>query len=115
MRLAIIGSRDFNDLDLARYEFARFVLVHGMPSQIVSGGARGADTLAELLAAEYGIEMVVYKPDWKTHGKAAGFIRNSDIINNCDMVLAFWSGSNGTADSITKAEKVNKPVIIINV
>ena len=80
---------------------------------IVSGGAKGADTLAEKFALENHLEMIVFKPDWKKFGKRAGFLRNTIIIENATIVFAFWDGkSNGTKDSIDKAEKLNKKVIV---
>lgn len=112
MKLAIIGSRTFNDYNLAydiyQKHFSPHVLV------IVSGGAKGADTIAERLAAEFQCRTEIYYPDWDKHGKAAGFIRNKDIINNCDAVLAFWDKeSKGTVHSLKFAKELNKPTMLV--
>ncbi|MBP0613681.1 DUF2493 domain-containing protein [Chryseobacterium sp. cx-311] len=56
---------------------------------IVSGGAKGADTLAERYAKDIGRPMVVYRPDYKMFGRAAPCVRNSEIIENSDIVYAF--------------------------
>ena len=81
---------------------------------IISGGAKGADKLAELLANEYQIPLKIFIPDWKTHGYQAGFIRNTYIVEESDKVIAFWDGkSKGTLDSINKAKRMFKPVMII--
>ena len=110
MKLAIVGGRDFNDYnkvkiwgDMFRCHF-----------HIISGGARGADTLAKKYALERFLPYIEFLPDWDKYGKAAGFIRNSQIVDACDMVLAFWDGkSRGTQDTITKAKKAKKPTFIV--
>ena len=94
MKLAIIGSRSFNDSHLLTK-----TLLHYIPkiTMVVSGGAKGADILGEWWAKENNIETQIFYPDWDTHGKKAGFIRNQDIIKNCDACIAFWDGiSKGT-------------------
>ena len=84
---------------------------HGKPDVIVSGGARGADTLAEQWAQRNSVPCQVFKPDWKRHGKAAGILRNTDIVNNCTHMLAFPSRrGKGTQDSIKKARRAEKDV-----
>ena len=109
MNLAIIGSRAFNDYELLKKHIDPTNI-----AAIVSGGARGADTLAEQFARENNLQMIVFKPDYATHGRAAPFIRNSAIIEASDAVIAFWDGSSaGTLDSIKKAKKMKKPVTVI--
>lgn len=109
MKVGIVGSRSFIDYALLKE--------HVNPDKvtaIVSGGAIGADTLAEQFAAEFGLEMIVFKPDYKKHGKAAPFIRNTQIVEESDIVFAFWDGqSTGTLDSINKAKRLKKPVKIV--
>ena len=110
MKVGVIGSRGFKDYDLVVKTLSSMNI-----TLIVSGGAIGADTLGERYAKENNIETKIFLPDWKTHGKVAGFLRNTDIINESDTIVAFWDGnSRGTADSIAKANKLNKPVIIVN-
>lgn len=110
MKLAIIGSRNFNDYSLLKEEVSNIQNV----SVIISGGAKGADQLAEQLGKELNIPLEIYHPDWAQFGRAAGPIRNTDIIKNSDMVLAFWDGkSRGTFDGIKKAKKFNKQLKVI--
>jgi predicted Rossmann fold nucleotide-binding protein DprA/Smf involved in DNA uptake len=110
MKVAVIGSRGFND-----YELVKKTLSNMKITLLVSGGAKGADTLGEQYAKEKGIETKIFLPDWDTHGKAAGMLRNTDIINESEVVVAFWDGtSKGTLDSINKAKKLNKKLIIID-
>lgn len=108
MKIAIIGSRGFTDFDLVQ----RTVDLTGV-TEIISGGARGADALAERLAIEHGIKLTVYQADWKTLGFNAGHIRNSLIVDAADVIIAYWDGvSTGTLDSIKKARKAGKPCIV---
>ena len=83
---------------------------------VVSGGARGADKMGEDWAKEHGIDTLIFPADWDKHGKAAGYIRNEDIIKNCDQAIAFWDNiSRGTKHSIFLCEKYNKPCKIISI
>jgi hypothetical protein len=82
---------------------------------IISGGADGADKLGEKFAAdsEGGIKCQIHLANWDTEGKVAGPRRNTRIVNDSDIVLAFWDGkSRGTKDTIDKAVKANKPLFI---
>ena len=113
MKVAIIGSRTFNDYELVCKTIKELKLE--TMTHMVSGGAKGADSLGKRYAKEHNIPCIIYKPDWNTHGKSAGFLRNKDIINACDIVVAFWDGkSKGTEHSIMLAKRNIKQVYIIN-
>lgn len=110
MKVAVVGSRSFNDYELLCKTLNK---IHGI-TLIISGHANGADKLGEQYASEKSIPTKIFLPDWEKHGKSAGFLRNTDIINEAELVVAFWDGnSNGTRDSINKAHKQEKNVIII--
>jgi len=114
MVIAIIGSRTFNNYALLKSEVDK-VAADNPISLIVSGGAIGADKLGERYAVEHSVDKLVLKPDWNRFGKSAGFIRNKDIVDNADTVIAFWNGeSKGTKHSIDYARKLGKQVIIFN-
>lgn len=114
MRVGIVGGRDFTDYEMAKNYIHNTLNVNNI-KLIVSGGARGADYIGALFAERHNIPTSIFKPDWDTHGKKAGFLRNSTIVENCDVLVAFWDGqSKGTKDSITKAKKANKKVYICN-
>ncbi len=109
MKVAVIGGRNFND-----YERLKKVLDLFPIKTIVSGGAKGADTLGEMYAKENNIQTEIYIPQWDLFGKKAGFLRNTTIIENSEVVVACWdSKSRGTRDSIGKANKLKKDTFII--
>jgi len=115
MNIAIVGSRNFTDYDYMKSSFKEQLGsdIETNEIVIVSGGARGADTLAEQLAKEFGFETMVFPAEWNKYGKGAGFLRNSTIVNNADMVLAFPIGkSSGTWDTIKKGQRKGIPVHI---
>jgi 1-aminocyclopropane-1-carboxylate deaminase/D-cysteine desulfhydrase-like pyridoxal-dependent ACC family enzyme len=110
-RIAIVGSRDFQNLQLVDH----FVASLPADTIIVSGGARGVDRRAEEAAKRRGLRTIIYHADWETHGKAAGYLRNQDIVDEADEIVAFWDGvSNGTWHSINLARKAGKKVFIIS-
>ena len=76
--MKVVGSRSFANYELLKTTLDRYSDI----DTIVSGGAPGADTLGERYAREH---------DWKTYGKRAGFVRNGDIVDHSDLVIAFWS------------------------
>lgn len=118
MRLAIIGSRSFDDWNTLDTTMARWFKRDGeyVVTEVISGGARGADKLAADWAREVGIKVYEHLPDWDRYGKRAGFIRNEDIVKDADMVLGFWDGlSKGTANSLSIAKRLKKPTLIIYV
>lgn len=125
MRLGVIGSRNFNNYDNLKAVLDGFNI-----TTIVSGGADGADTLGERYADENDIEKDIHEADWNNldvvpcairtrrdgskYNVLAGFNRNTDIVNNSDMIIVFWDGkSTGTRDSMKQAHKQKKDLIII--
>ncbi len=115
MKISVIGSRTFSDYRLLKRVLDRYKEVNNITYDlIVSGGAIGADKLSETYASHNGIETLIFYPDYKTHGRSAPFIRNTQIIDHSEIVFSFWDGqSRGTLDSMEKAKARNKKVIII--
>ena len=112
MKIAIVGSRTFNDYYYFGDELLRRVSLSDM-DVIISGGAKGVDKLAEDFAKANDIPFKEFKANWEKYGKGAGFIRNSLIVEKADMVIAFWDGkSTGTKDSIDKAIKKRKTLLL---
>lgn len=113
MKLGIIGSRNYDD-----YAMLCQVLVFYLGpldlTEIISGGAKGADSLGARYANDKGIKLTEFLPDWDKYGKRAGFIRNEDIVKNADFILVFWDGvSKGTGNSLSIAKRLKKPTFII--
>ena len=114
MQVSIIGSRTFTDYTKMKQELDEILNLEEVGS-IISGGAKGADTLAERYANEMGINFIKYVPDWSV-GRHAGLDRNTTIVSESDLVICFWDGSSkGTEDSIRKAHKMGKEVKIVYV
>jgi hypothetical protein len=113
--LAVIGSRDFNDYKFLQDSILKFEEENGCDIiEIVSGGAPGADTLAEKFADENNLRKRIFPADWERFGKQAGYLRNVDIVNHADHILAFWDQqSPGTKHSIDLAHAWKKPVTIM--
>lgn len=110
MNVGVIGSRTFTDYGLLERTLKRINI-----TKIISGYADGADKLADQYAKKFNIPIRNYLPDWSKYGLNAGFIRNTDIVNDSDLIVAFHDGiSSGTADSIEKAKKQKKKILIIN-
>lgn len=110
MNVAIVGSRNFYDYLLLQQVIDDFCLKNQV-AKLISGGAPGADRLAERYAAEHKLEIEVLRPNWKT-GRGAGLARNTDIVAKADVVITFWDGiSPGTRDTIRKATKAGKVIV----
>jgi len=115
IKLAIVGSRSFDDYDhLVKSILENFPDLSAI-KLIVSGGAKGADKLAERFASEHKIPIQIIKPDWSL-GRHAAMLRNKSIVDCVDTVIAFWDNvSNGTEDTIKYTKKVKKKLYMINI
>lgn len=109
-KVAVIGSRDFPHLDMVEY----FVLRLPVDTMVVSGGARGVDTVAQKIAEEQGMAWMVIRPDYQAYPSySAPKMRNQEIALASDEMHAFWDGfSEGTADAIERMHKLKRPVTI---
>ncbi len=112
MKVAVIGSKEFTD-----YSQLKSVLdsIQGI-SAIISGGAPGTDTLGRKYAHQHNIKFLEFPPDYKKYGNKAKHIRDRQIVEHCDRVIAFWDGEcEGTKYTMDYAGQQNKPVTIIKV
>jgi hypothetical protein len=108
IKLIVAGGRDFRDYRYLKQEcdYMLSVLLQTHRIEIVSGGARGADTLALEYANEHGYIVTVMKANWDKNGKSAGFIRNKEMANYASHLIAFHDGqSRGTAHMIKIANE----------
>ena len=114
MKIAIVGSRTFNDYDKLESFITNTCQENNYEvTEVISGGARGADSLGEVYAKKYSLKTTIFKPDWEKYGKSAGFKRNVDIIKASDICFAFWDGeSHGTKHDIELCKQYDKPCYI---
>jgi hypothetical protein len=124
MNVLICGGRDYSDWSTFRNEMFK-IAEREFPRlqpdwygnylyavKIIAGGAKGADSLAADWAAVEHTDYKEYRADWEKHGKAAGIIRNQQMLDEGkpDLVIAF-PGGNGTADMVNRAKKAGVRVI----
>lgn len=114
MKLLIVGSRSFTD-----YKKMKIVLYNRYSvdqiDEVISGGAQGADTLAQQFAEEHDIKFTEYPAKWRTFGKRAGILRNMNMVNAADEVIAFWDGkSAGTRFTIQYAQEKGKTPYVVS-
>ena len=109
MKVAIIGSRGITD-------FALDTLVPPEATEILSGGARGVDTLARIWAEAHGLPCREFLPDYPRYGRGAPLRRNAELVHKADLVIALWDGnSRGTAFTIAECERTGKPCRVIRI
>lgn len=138
MNIAIIGSRTFNDYEylkkcMKEVLSKEFSVGHNKIDAesicditIVSGGAKGADNLGKIYSKDHDFGYIEHEAKWKDlsgsdvrprtnqygqiYNANAGHIRNTLIINDSDIIVAFHNGSPGTANSLRKARQANKKI-----
>lgn len=115
-RIIIAGSRDYSNYDVIRSVMSAFDLSENI--EIVSGGCRGVDTLAEKFAKEFGYKFTEFPADWSL-GKRAGYLRNKQMAEYAakenGMLVAFWDmKSRGTKLMIELAKKYKLQIYVIN-
>lgn len=120
-RIIVAGSRDVDE-DQAYAEISSFFASHLRPDEIVSGGARGVDRAGEHWALDHSVKLVRFVPDWATHGKKAGPLRNvqmaryaAGVPGDRGELLAIWDGvSPGTDHMIRTATQFRlTPFVLI--
>lgn len=104
MKYIIAGGRDFKYASILEKVCNTFTDI----DTVISGCAQGADTLGAEWAVKKGITLQTFPAYWNIYGKSAGFIRNAEMAEYADALIAFWDGkSKGTAHMI-KAMKLHK-------
>lgn len=110
MRLAVCGGRNYQNHEHVRRVLDEIVN-HADVAVLITGGARGADFLAEQWAFANAIHVKAYQAEWTIHGRAAGPLRNQRIVDDGkpDFLVAF-PGGRGTADMVRRAKAARIPV-----
>lgn len=114
MRVLVCGGRDFSDKTTVWGWMQALHLKLGV-SVVIHGDASGADRLAASWARQEGVPVIAYPAAWQTHGRAAGPIRNQQMLDfgKPDLVIAF-PGGRGTADMVGRARKAGIKVVEIS-
>lgn len=117
IKIAVSGSRHFHDYTFVSGFLDAFIAKvsrNGRAVELVSGGASGVDTLAERYAEERGYPLHRFPADWKQFGRAAGPIRNKQMAEESDILVAFLSpNSRGTANMINQMNKAGKLYFVV--
>lgn len=115
--LGIIGTRHYNNYrQLVTYLDNKYPPKHNLIHTIVSGGAQGADKLAEHYAHDRGLDTIIHKAEWYRYRckHTAAWLRNQKIVADSDQIVAFWDGkSPGTKMTIGIAKAAGIPVDIV--
>lgn len=113
--VAIIGSRNFSNWEQLKEEVGQIIRPD---DTIVSGGAIGADSMAQRIAKENGLKMIIFYPNYTRYARGAPFVRNKLIAEQADIVLAFYSKGRfqqgGTLHTVEKAKELGKKVYEFN-
>lgn len=115
-KVIIAGSRGFSNYRLLKEQCNKYLREKRKTCNIVviSGHARGADTLGEKYAKEEGFDLEIYPAQWDKYGKSAGFRRNEQMGNIADALIAFWDGkSHGTKHMIDIMNEKNLQVKVV--
>jgi hypothetical protein len=110
MKVIIAGGRDFTSFNIVQdaIKASGFEI-----TEVVSGKAKGVDTLGEIYALGANIPVVGFPADWNKNGRAAGPMRNKEMAEYADALIAVWDGvSKGTANMIMQARRNRLEVFI---
>jgi len=114
--IGIVGSRRRNSEEDYKLCENKFLEIYEDGDEVVSGGCyAGGDKFAEIIAKKYQVPIKIYYAQWNKLGKRAGFARNTYIAQDADVIIALVANdrTGGTEDTIKKAEKDNKRIILI--
>ena len=110
IRIIVAGSRNFNNYSLLEQSLMDYIAGNFDPNdiEIISGGARGADSLGERFARTCQLKLKRFPADWDRYGKSAGYLRNAEMADyakqETGVLFAFWDGqSRGTQHMINLA------------
>ena len=115
-RVIIAGCRNFFNYALLK-ERCEYYLQNKMKTHnviIISGHATGADALGEKFARDHNLRCELYPADWERHGNTAGPLRNAEMADIADALIAFWDGRiRGTRSMIEIATSKGLQVAIV--
>jgi len=115
--IGIVGSRRRNSKEDFEQCLEVFLSIYEVGDEIVSGGCpSGGDNFAEIIAKKHQVPIKIYPAQWNKLGKRAGYARNGDIARDADVLISVVSADRkgGTEDTIKKAEKMGKQIILVS-
>ena len=116
MRLIVCGSRATPHKDAMKQvkaSYASYLKLFPAATTLLQGGARGIDAAAKAFFSNLGVPVEEYPADWNKYGNVAGPLRNKQMAENGNVVLAVWCGeSKGTRSMINEARKQQLPVVV---
>lgn len=111
-KLLVCGSRTINNSEWVFSEIEKYISESNLQYSdihIIEGEASGVDKIAKQFAQSKNISVIEMPADWKAYGRAAGPIRNEQMVRLCDQCLILWDGkSRGTKNDIDLCDKYNK-------
>ena len=113
-KVIVAGTRGFTNYNLMCKKLDT-LLCNLKDIEIVSGTARGADSLGEKYAKENNLVLKQFPANWDKYGKRAGYLRNSQMADYADYLVAFWDGeSKGTSHMINLAKEKGLKGRVVN-
>lgn len=110
MKTIIAGSRSITNINILQQALEK---IDWKITEVVSGGARGADYLGEVYARDFGIPIKRFLAEWNRYGKSAGYKRNLEMAQYSDALIALWDGeSRGTKHMIDLANTNHLKILI---
>ena len=117
-KIIVAGGRSFNNYDLLEQKLDYYLsskIKEGYDIVIISGTAKGADSLGEKYAINKGYEIERFPANWDKYGKSAGYRRNVDMANVADACIVFWDGTSpGSKHMIDIANTKRLALRIVN-
>ena len=116
MKLIVCGGRDYNNYELVKEVLNTIYYDHypNLIKALVQGGAKGADALGKRWAMENNVPYEQFDADWARYGKAAGFMRNQEMLDESgECIVVAFPGGNGTFDMIKRTKKARVPLFNI--
>jgi len=116
-KVIIAGSRGFSNYKLLKETCDKLLKDKKKTHNVIviSGNAKGADSLGEKYSNDEGLDLEIFPADWKKFGKSAGFRRNEQMAEFADALIAFWDGkSHGTKHMIDTATEKGMNVRVVN-
>ena len=116
MKLIIAGSRDIKEATRIIDTMVLGEDILPFPEEVVNGGCWGVDMAGVIWAKGCAVSVKSFFPDWARYGKSAGPIRNEQMAEHADALLAIWDGeSKGTFDMINKADKYGLEMLVVTI